>query len=71
MIQQWYCGICDITESTSQHCTMIYHRHDTVLTILQAVNRPVVQQSDKVKVTVKSLPRKRRVSKSDTKAIKL
>jgi hypothetical protein len=55
--QLFYCNICDTTESVSSATSMIYHRHEGILTMLSAV--PTQQQH-----TVKTKTSKKKVQQS-------
>lgn len=56
--QYWFCGVCKGVEECTQYTTMIYHRHDTSLVILQPLSEQVYREL-KTKVTTVKKVRKR------------
>lgn len=56
-MQHFYCEICKATETVSLATSMVYHRHNTVLTILSVVPEHV-QDKVQVKVAKKSVTKK-------------
>ncbi len=68
-MQHFYCEICKVTETVSECTSMIYHRHNTALTMLsvvpESVSKPV-----QPKVITKSIARRVALQRKehDTKA---
>ena len=53
-MQHFYCEVCKVTEAVDNSASMIYHRHDTVLTMLNAVPERMADKLD-TKVSKKTI----------------